>query len=80
MEDADGSPKDDVMGPLGSVEATLPPPRYSSKSCSKKTKKLEKKAIEGELIGLDQFADDVLRTQVVTVTPSKRCKSYESGS
>ena len=75
MEDADGSPKDDVMGPLGSVEATLPPPRYSSKSCSKK----KKKALDGELIGLDQFADDVLRTQVVTVTPSKRCKSYESG-
>ena len=77
MEDADGSPKDDVMGPLGSVEATLPPPRYSSKSCSKI--KFKKKAIDGELIGLDQFADDVLRTQVVTVTPSKRCKSYESG-
>ena len=75
MEDADGSPKDDVMGPLGSVEATLPPPRYSSKSCSKK-----KKAIDGELIGLDQFADDVFRTQVVTVTPSKRCKSYECGN
>ena len=74
MEDADGSPKDDVMGPLGSVEATLPPPRYSSKSCSKI------KTIDGELIGLDQFADDVLRTQVVTVTPSKRCKSYEIGN
>ena len=79
MEDADGSPQDDVMGPFGSVEATLPPPRYSSKSCSK-ILFLKKRAIDGELIGLDQFADDVLRTQVVTVTPSKRCKSYESGN